>query len=343
MLIFEVPTGAIADLYGRKFSVLLGLLIEGIAVFLIFFSTNFYIILVLLALGGFGASFMSGAQEAWTTDLINKYNKSLLQPFFKKRISFDSFALVISGLVGTFFVKHFGLPIIWFITGLSYFVSFFILLNGKEYYTKQKVKYSESVRKINSQSIKSINYARKHPVLFYFLLSSIVFVLAGGFGSEISWVPFLRELNLPDYSFGYLFSAMAAVGIFAPLLSTLFLKNNKEKKFLLVTMTLYALVLLPIIFVKNLAFAFLLLFPSLFFLFIARPIERAYFHKFIPSKLRATVGSVESMLLSIAAIIVIPLAGLSVDYLGAKVTIFLAAVFTIPAIIIFSRIKEKSP
>src|SRR3989344_1277986 len=29
MLLFEIPTGAIADVYGRKFSVLLGALIQG--------------------------------------------------------------------------------------------------------------------------------------------------------------------------------------------------------------------------------------------------------------------------------------------------------------------------
>ena len=36
--IFEVPTGAIADIYGRKFSVLLGTAIQGVAIISIFFS-----------------------------------------------------------------------------------------------------------------------------------------------------------------------------------------------------------------------------------------------------------------------------------------------------------------
>lgn len=36
ILLFEIPTGAIADIYGRKFSVLLGAIIQGIAMVFVF-------------------------------------------------------------------------------------------------------------------------------------------------------------------------------------------------------------------------------------------------------------------------------------------------------------------
>ena len=41
-LIFEIPTGAIADLYGRKFSVLFGYFIEGICMLGLFFFENYF-------------------------------------------------------------------------------------------------------------------------------------------------------------------------------------------------------------------------------------------------------------------------------------------------------------
>jgi hypothetical protein len=71
------------------------------------------------------------------------------------------------------------------------------------------------------------------------------------------------------------------------------------------------------------------------------PVERIYFHKFIKGKLRATVGSVESMLIGFIGIISMPLVGLSVDYLGAKYTILISAILMIPAIIIYSKIREN--
>ena len=50
-ILFEIPTGVIADLFGRKFSVITGYILAGIAMTLIMFSNNFYIILALFFLG----------------------------------------------------------------------------------------------------------------------------------------------------------------------------------------------------------------------------------------------------------------------------------------------------
>jgi len=81
-LLFEVPTGAIADIYGRKFSVLLGYAIEGIGYLSLFFIQDFYAVLLAFAIIGFGTTFSSGAKEAWITDLIKgkkgKYLKDYL-------------------------------------------------------------------------------------------------------------------------------------------------------------------------------------------------------------------------------------------------------------------------
>jgi len=49
-LLFEIPTGAIADIYGRKFSVLLRIILQGIIIFFMFVSSDFYIIALLLHL-----------------------------------------------------------------------------------------------------------------------------------------------------------------------------------------------------------------------------------------------------------------------------------------------------
>ncbi len=340
MLLFEIPTGSVADLYGRKFSVLLGNIICAVAFILMFFFTSFYSVLILLALTGFGATFSSGAHEAWTTDLINKNKKSLLRQFFMKRMSIDSLGLVISGLIGAFLVKEFGLSIIWPVTGASFIVSFFILLFAKESFIKKNFKLSNSLKKVNKQSLKSINYAKNHPILFYFLLTSMVWIIAGGFASEISWVPFLQGLNFPEHAFGYLWSAMAMIGIIAPLSSSFFSKKGKERQFLLTIMIIITIITIPIILVNNIIAAFIILFPLLFLTGLAKPIERVYFHRYIPSKLRAGVGGVESMILSVAGIITAPLVGISIDYLGPRTTIFLSAILMIPAIIIFSRIKK---
>ena len=174
-----------------------------------------------------------------------------------------------------------------------------------------------------------------------FLIASAIIVFAELFSGDFAWVTLLQELNFPEYAFGYMWSALGLMGIFGSLLSLKFMKKGKERKFILITIILAAIVSLLIIFVESVGFALVILLSSLFFFHLRRPAERTYFHKFIPNKLRATVGSVESMLIGIIGIIAMPIAGLSVDLIGARYTILISALMMIPAILIFLRIKNK--
>jgi predicted MFS family arabinose efflux permease len=138
-----------------------------------------------------------------------------------------------------------------------------------------------------------------------------------------------------------MWSAMAVIGIFAPLVGSKFYKKKKEKKFILISISLWALIALSVIFVREMIFAFVILLSLEFFDHVKNPTKRVYFHRFIPDKMRASVGSVEGMLFSIIAIVSLPLVGLTVDLIGPQYTIFLSGLLAIPAIIIFYRIKEN--
>ena len=342
MLLFEIPTGAIADIYGRKFSVLLGTIIQGVSFLAIFFLNNYYALLFAFAMAGFGFTFDSGAREAWVTDLVKKSKKNFLHSYFAKKSSIDSFGLVVSGILGAFLVKQFGISIIWIFGGISFFITLFILFFAKEYFVRRKVKVKDSFENISKQSLISINYARNHPVLFLFLIAISIIVFASAFNGSLAWIPFLQELNFPDYAFGYMWSAMNLIGVFAPLISLKILKKNKERSFIINSIILGVFFTLLILFANSIAFAFLIILASTLFFGMSSPVERVYFHKFVKSKLRATVGSVENMLIGFVAVIALPLAGLSIDFIGAKYTIFLSGLLMIPSVIILLNIKENT-
>ena len=61
----QVPTGALADLYSRRLSVILGVVIIGLGFVLEGLVPNFWVIAGSMVFYGVGATFMSGAQEAW--------------------------------------------------------------------------------------------------------------------------------------------------------------------------------------------------------------------------------------------------------------------------------------
>ena len=340
-LLFEIPTGAIADLYGRKFSVLLGYFLEGISLLLLFFVKDYYSILLIFAFSGIAVTFSSGAKEAWVVDLIKNKNKRLVHSYFSKSQSFDAFAVVVSGIIGSLFVKFFGLSVIWIIGFFSYILAVLILLFASEMHIRKKFSRKDSFSNLKKQSIISLKYARHHPVILYLFIGLFFSTIAFLFGEYLSFVPFLKSLGFPDYAFGYFWSAIWALMIIAPLLSRTFMKKGKEIKLMIWATIIGSLILLLTFFAKNYAYALIVIFFSLFFYGLQNPVSRTYFHKFIPNKLRATIGSIRGMISSLGGIIGLPLGGYLIDLIGARYVIIISALLAIPTVIFYLKIKES--
>lgn len=341
-LLFEIPTGAIADLYGRKISVLIGYFLEGLVMISLFFWKTYPLMLVSFAVLGIAATFSSGSKDAWIVDLINKNNKKLVHNFFNKMQFFINFGLVFSGFLGAFLVKSYGVSIIWIITALSYLFSIILLaIFAKEYYEKKNTRISQSLKKLKEKTKESLKYSRKHHVLYYLIFAIMVSAFAMNLQTNISWTPMLKSLGMPDYVFGYMWSGMSLIIALSPLLALKLLKKGGEKKFIILGTILMIITLLCILFAFNLSTALIIMYLGLFFYFSKSPAQEVYFHRFIPSRLRATIGSIRNMFFSIGTILALPLAGFLVEKIGPRFTIFISAILMIPVIILYLKIKEN--
>lgn len=70
VFLFEVPTGVVADTYGRKLSMIIGFFGMGAAWLLVGVASAPSLIIALWALWGVSYTFTSGAYEAWITDEV---------------------------------------------------------------------------------------------------------------------------------------------------------------------------------------------------------------------------------------------------------------------------------
>ena len=70
VLLFEVPTGAVADVYSRRLSVIIGLALVGSGYLLEGSIPMFWAVLGAQVLWGIGYTFVSGALQAWLADEI---------------------------------------------------------------------------------------------------------------------------------------------------------------------------------------------------------------------------------------------------------------------------------
>ena len=68
--VFEIPTGVVADTYGRRISAILGLLGLGIGFVVTGLAGGVGVVLAAAAFMGFTWTFKSGAEDAWITDEV---------------------------------------------------------------------------------------------------------------------------------------------------------------------------------------------------------------------------------------------------------------------------------
>lgn len=71
VLIFEVPTGIVADLYSRRLSVIIGTFVIGLGFLIEGLFPVFEAIIAAQIVWGWGYTFISGAADAWIADEIN--------------------------------------------------------------------------------------------------------------------------------------------------------------------------------------------------------------------------------------------------------------------------------
>jgi DHA3 family tetracycline resistance protein-like MFS transporter len=93
VFVCEVPTGVVADLVSRRLSLGIGWLVQGAAWALAGATTSFGVILAAWVIWGIGATFESGAFQAWITDEVGAEN---VGPVFVR----GSQASLAGGIVG---------------------------------------------------------------------------------------------------------------------------------------------------------------------------------------------------------------------------------------------------
>jgi len=339
---FEIPTGVVADIFGRKTSVLIRFFLCGITSILVAFTNSFLLLCIIFIFWGFAATFYSGAFESWIIDYLEyKKQNKLIHSAFSRIESFTNAGAIIAFIMAGFLI-FIGLKWIWIIEGVgSIFIGLFLLLFSKEPYQKNKIKkfnLQKLLNQIFNTGKEAIKYSFSHNTLLYLIIASS---LAGiGYGIIIlGWQPFFKELNIPIQFFGLILACVSIVGIVEANLSKRFVKKLKNEKYALIgirliniigTLTL-ALTISPIIAIISF---FILDTESL-----EIPIFTTYFNKFTPSKIRASINSVLSMFTNIAAILASLVFGLLADIFGLRFTFLIALCFFVMAIPIYLRIK----
>lgn len=317
-LVAELPTGALADILGKRLTIILGFFINTFYFLLLFFSQNFYHFLIAYFLGGIGDSLLSGSTDALVYDSLKQDNdeKSYSKILVKQNI-YHQIGLITGTVTGGFlYTIAPWLPFIicGFFQLVNTFLSFFyfepvidtVKFTFKNYINQIRLGVQELFKNTHSSLVS----------LYYVAVGGITWSCAMFFNSYM-----LVDLGFPDQIRGVIDGILRLVNI---IIINLIIKNNKimtkKNSFLFFPIMmliaflpgrwLYGIIGIPFV-------AFSMISATSRFIFLNKYTNEEY-----DSRYRATALSALSMFIGIIYVLIIAISGPIIANFGGMRTMY---------------------
>ena len=339
-VLFEIPTGVIADLRGRKLSYLLGVMTLAVSTVIYLFMWRvrapFWAWALSSLLLGLGFTFFSGAVEAWLVDALAYTGfKDKLETVLAKGEIVEGSAMLVGSVAGGFIAQITNLGVPYIVrAGLLVlnFVFALILMKDLGFKPSKGKRLTSEVKNILAGSIK---YGLGNRPVRWMMLAA---PFTGGVTIYAFYAmqPYLLELYGDEKAYGIAGLAAAIVagaqilgGLTVPYVGRVF----RNRSSVILTAYVVSVVVLALVgLVPNFwVVVTLLVLWGLMFAAVT-PVRQAYLNALIPSEQRATVLSFDSLLGSTGGVVVQPMLGKAADVWGYPVSYVLSAGFQAMAI-----------
>ncbi|KJF42275.1 MFS transporter [Draconibacterium sediminis] len=325
VVVMEIPSGWMADVWGRKKTLILGSILGSLGFLIYSFSYEFWAFVAAEIVLGIGLSFISGADSALLYDSLKADNKADKYTREEGRItSAGNFAEAIAGVVSgllvyfslrTPFYFQFGVAALAIPAALT-------LIEPKVH----AVEHVHSIRKLVTNIKNSLVSNTNLRVAI--LLSA----LTGTATLTFAWLvqPFFVAIGLPEELFGIFWTALnLSVGISSVFAYKVELFLGKRRSVLIVILLLSFGYFFTGISISYYGFVFLFLFYLVRGL--ATPIFKNYINQYTDSEVRATMLSVRNFIIRMAFAGIGPLLGWITDNVSLNKAFLLAGIIYIVA------------
>lgn len=353
MVLFEIPTGIVADRWGRRVSFLCGTLTLAA-------STALYVLLwqlrspfswwaIVSALLGLGFTFFSGATEAWLVDALTatRFDGQLESVFGRAQVVTG--AMMLGGSVAGGYLAqltNLGVPYVARAAILvGVFVLAFFAMHDIGFTPDREDRPLTEMKQILGSSVE---HGLKVPAVRAIMLAGM---FSGGVGIYVFYAlqPYLLDLWGNQRAYG-IAGLVAAIGAGAQIIGGLLTPQvrrafRRRTSALLILQVVGVLMLAVIGLIGNFWVVVAAMTLSSLAASASRPIRQAYLNDMIPSQQRATILSFDSLITSAGGIVAQPVLGKSADIWGYQVSYLLSAVGTaiaLPFIVTARNLKAPA-
>ena len=339
-VIFEVPTGVVADVRGRRLSYLLGtftLTVSTVLYWLMWrIGAPFWAWAIVSLLLGLGFTFFSGAVQAWLVDALKASGSDRpIDEVFARGEIVEGSAMLVGSVIGGYLAQLTNLGVPYVLRAVALAVSFalaYALMRDIGFTPQQAQRPLREVQKVLRGAL---DHGWHNPPVRWVMLSS-VWLDGVSIYAFYAMQPYLLQLYGDPNAYGVAGLAAAIVGgaqigggLLVPRLRGIFKRRTGVLLLsaLCSTTTLLLIALLP-----NFWTAVVLL--SIWGLVFATvmPVRQAYLNDLIPTEQRATVLSFDSLMASTGGVVAQPILGRTADAWGYPASYAVSAGIQILAI-----------
>ena len=317
--IMEIPTGIVADIYGRKTSRLLGRFIFLISLGIMFWSHSFLLQLIGFIITAIGYNLESGAGEALLYDSMKEIG---IETQYKKTAGRNNLILEIGGvlsfIIGGFIAVRLGYSWVFIPSMLLCVIS---IINANSFTEPSLAKHEQKrlkkmgwIKALIVQTGESFQVVKERPkIAFLIIFSELIFMFLTSlfFYLQTYW----KGNGWDEFSIGLVLAGTSVMSAISGLKGEAIDKKIGDRAILLFAPLLLLISMWGIALTPYAPFFFILTGFIDGMLYVA---IQDYLNKMIPSERRATVLSFQSMTFSIFMMIIFPIIGFFGELYGLK-------------------------
>ena len=352
MVLFEIPTGVVADTRGRRFSYVLGAFTLLVSTLLYLWMWQLHAPLwgwaIASILLGLGFTFFSGATEAWLVDALNATGfRGHLEHVFGRAQTVGGAAMLVGSVAGGFIAQLTNLGVPYVIRAVMLGVTVVVALRFMRDIGFTPAPTGDPVGAIRTVVSGSIDGGfRNRPVRW--LMLAAPFTAGTGIFVFYASQPYLLELfgdphayTIAGLAAAILAGVQIAAGLVVPWVRRLFRRRTDA----LLASSVLGIAALALLGLHPGFVAALALFAAWAFIgSVTRPMRQAFMNGVIPSEQRATVLSFDSLMGSAGGVVAQPALGRVADVSGYGASLLVSAAIDVLALpfIVLAR-RERAP
>ncbi|WP_240703051.1 MFS transporter [Cohnella luojiensis] len=321
IVLLEVPTGIMADKWGRKRMLVLSAILGCSEFLILLFATEFWHFATVVFLAGISRASSSGSENALLYDTLALQGKAAS---FEKQLgrlnACDFGSAMLAALCGSLLASKFNLELNYWISLGSALIALLLSISlieppeaagdaSDEDEDEDDVPFKRYVTE-------SLRFFRVNPGVRLIVLSGMITGAAMGYIYEF-WQLYANRLEVPIIFFGVLSAAIMLLQLPGNLLAHLLIRRFSYRTLIFIVITVIAIgftyVAASMDYIGLAAMLVICLFSG-----VMEPIAAGYLHHRIDSSMRATIDSFRSLGENALSIIV----GLGFGYFSTQYDVF---------------------